>query len=148
MLSRFGYLAMACAIAISVGCGEKPTTITGKVTYNGEPVEAGAISFRPADGKGQVYATLIDNGVFSIPKAAPGSRVVEVRGTKKVNFGASHEEAARMAAERATANNPLAADVAEAADYIAPDAEGNSKTVEVAPGENTIDFDIKGPPRK
>jgi hypothetical protein len=33
------------------------------------------------------------------------------------------------------------------ADYIPEDAEGNSQTVEIESGANTLDFALKGPPR-
>ena len=89
----------AIALVCAGGCGEKATTISGKVTYNGQPVEMGAITFTPTDGKGQILAARILDGVYNIPNAMPGSRKVEIRGTKKVNFGRSSEEAARLAAE-------------------------------------------------
>ncbi len=147
MLTRSA-AALVVALIAAVGCGEKATTIDGKVTYNGEPVEMGAISFRPTDGKGQVFAALILDGAYSVPKAVPGSRTVAIRGTKKVNFGRSSEEAARLAAEQQAAGNAMAAHIAEAADYIPTDAEGNNQTIEIASGDQTIDFNLKGPPRK
>jgi hypothetical protein len=132
----------------AVGCGDQATTITGKVTYNGEPVEMGAISFLPTDGKGQIFAAQILDGAYSVPKAAPGSRTVNIRGTKKVNFGQSSEEAIRLSQEAQAAGHAWAGHVSEPADYIPDDAEGNNQTVEIARGEQTLDFNLKGPPRK
>jgi hypothetical protein len=137
----------AIAIVFAGGCGEKATTISGKVTYNGQPVEMGAITFTPTDGKGPILAARILDGAYDIPNAMPGSRTVEIRGMRKVNFGRSSEEAARLAAERQAAGDPMGGHVAEAADYIPTDAEGNNKTVEIEAGDQTMDFDLKGPPR-
>ncbi len=38
--------------------------------------------------------------------------------------------------------------LAEPAVYIAEDAEGNNKQVEILPGDQTVDFSIPGAPRK
>lgn len=132
----------------AAGCGESQTTISGKVTYNGQPIEAGTISFRPADGKGQVFAAEIVDGLYSIPNGKPGSRTVIIHGMKKVKLALSSEESARMAAEAQAAGNTAGVHVSEAADYIPEDAEGNGQTVEIKGGEQTLDFAIAGPPRK
>lgn len=139
---------IAAAFLATAGCGGSATAVSGKVTYNGEPVEMGTISFRPADGKGQVYAARITDGSYSIPDAQPGSRVVAIRGVKKVKLALSSEESAQAAAEAAAAGNTGGLHLAEAADYIPEDAAGNNQTVDVTEGEQTFDFAITGPPRK
>jgi hypothetical protein len=137
----------AIALLLAGGCGEKATTISGKVTYNGQPVEQGAITFTPTDGKGPILAARILDGAYDIPNATTGPRTVAIRGTRKINFGRSSEEAARLAAERQAAGDPMGGHVAEAADYIPEDAEGNNQTVEIEAGDQTMDFELKGPPR-
>ena len=140
-------MCLALAILCLLGCGQKDTTVSGKVTYNGKPIKAGTISFRPADGHGQVFAASIVNGAYAIAEAQPGKRMVAIRGTKRVRTALSEEESARLAAEAQAAGNKSGVHLGEAADYIPEDAEGNNKIVEIANGDQTFDFDVKGPPR-
>lgn len=133
-------------LSFAVGCEQK-TVVSGNVTYNGQPVEEGNIIFRPAGGAGQSFGTPIKNGIFSADKAQPGAYTAVIVGVKKLQFAMSSEEAARKAKENKAKLGHLAGQVAEAADYIPEDAEGNSKTVEITAGSQTIDFDVKGPPR-
>jgi hypothetical protein len=130
-----------------VGCGEKSTTVTGTVSYNGEPVNKGSISFRPTDGSGQSFAARIVNGQYSADRGTPGTKTVVVTGVKDVDFFASSEESYKKAEEARKAGS-LQADVAEVADYIAENAEGNSKQVEILSGDQTVDFSITGASRE
>jgi hypothetical protein len=148
MISRRSRVVVFVTLLGAAGCGEPAATVAGKVTYNGAPVEMGTISFRPADGNGQVYAARITDGAYAIPDATPGSRVVAIRGTKKVKLALSSEESARAAAEAQAAGNTAGVHVAEAADYIPEDAEGNNQTIDVKAGDQTLNFDLKGAPRK
>jgi hypothetical protein len=138
---------LLATLTIVAGCGEKASTVTGKVTYNGEPVAKGTITFTPSDGMGQVFAARIENGVYNIPNAQPGKRKVEVRGLRDVKFALSSEEAARLANEARAAGN-MGADVADPTDYIPADAAGNNTEVEVTNGDQTLDFEVTGPPRR
>jgi hypothetical protein len=124
-------------LVLFTGC-EKKTSITGKVTYNGTPVENGYIAFSP-QGKGQTLASPVTNGDYSIAEAAPGKYTVVAIGSKKINHYTTSAEAYANAAK-----NP--GHIAEATDYIAQDAKGNSKSVDVASGEQSFDFAITGPP--
>jgi hypothetical protein len=126
------------AIAFSVGCKESATSISGQVTYNGTPVEEGYISFSPT-GSGRSIAGPIANGGFTIAEAIPGTYTVVASGTRKINHYSSSEEAYANAKK-------FGGHAAEAADYIASNAEGNSKQVEIKSGEQQLDFAITGPP--
>lgn len=128
----------------SVGCEQK-TVVTGKVTYNGQPVEKGAISFRPS-GPGQSFGANIKDGAYEAPQAKPGSWMALIVGVREIDHSLSSGDAAKKAAENKTPDH-LAGHVSQAADYIAPDAEGNSKQVEITAGSQTLDFDLKGPPK-
>lgn len=59
-------------LAVAGGCGgtSGPVRheITGRVTYKGEPVEEGIISFEPMDGQGSKDGATIINGDYRIPK--------------------------------------------------------------------------------
>lgn len=138
-------VAAALAVMLLVGCGAKSTSVSGTVSYNGEPVKKGAISFRPTNGAGQSFATTIENGQYSADRATPGPKKVIIVGVRDVNYYASSEESYKKAEEAMKAGQQ-GPDVAEAADYIAEDAEGNSKQVDILPGDQTMDFSITGAP--
>jgi hypothetical protein len=131
----------------AIGCGPTATTVSGTVTYNGEPVEQGAITFRPADGQGQSFGAQIVDGAYTTAAGSPGSRTAVVMGVKKIDFGMSSDEAMRKADEAQAAGKPWGGHLSEPADYIAEDAEGNSQTVEITPGHQTLNIEVKGPPK-
>lgn len=146
MPRRIRFLVLAGTIALT-GCADGGGTVTGTVTYNGQPVEQGTISFRPADGMGKILATTIENGTYAIEEAVAGSRTVAIRGTKDFKPQLSSEEAARSAMEAEAAGNKGGVHIGDPADYIPQDAEGNNATVDLSGGDEEINFDLTGPPR-
>ena len=147
-MPQFRSLIASAALLQLTGCGGSATSVTGAVTYNGQAVEEGAISFRPADGSGQAFGAPIVNGHYATAKAFPGNKKVVVIGVKKIDFGMSSEEAMRKANDAQAEGKAWGGHLAEPADYIPEDAEGNGQTVEIKVGDQTLDFAIKGPPRK
>lgn len=82
--------SVVCCLALStlwltaiVGCGSagayegpKRYPLKGRVTFNGEPVTSGMISFVPEDGKSNPAGGPIEDGTYAIPEpkgANPGS---------------------------------------------------------------------------
>lgn len=76
-----------------VGCGgrkysgDRRFPLTGKVTYDGQPIDYGAISFLPVSGgKQRVSGGTIVDGTYSVPEEAganQGSYRVEIHWAKK-----------------------------------------------------------------
>jgi hypothetical protein len=120
------------------GC-ERKTSINGTVTYNAKPVENGYISFSPKKS-GNTLAGEITDGKYSISEAKPGAYTAVVVGRKKINHYSSSADA--------YANASKNAHVSQAADYIAQEAAGNNKDVDVSSGSQTMDFAITGPAPK
>jgi len=61
---------------IVLGCGDqsglaKRYPVTGRVTYKGEPVEKGTISFIPVQADGRAAAGEITNGSYSLTTSTP-----------------------------------------------------------------------------
>jgi len=80
----FGGLAV---LALAVGCSSKPEMgqVSGKVTFQGQPVPAGWISFTPEPGKGSVRVCQIKDGVYDSsredePGIFPGKNTVKIAG--------------------------------------------------------------------
>jgi hypothetical protein len=71
-------LTVACLIL--AGCNTEPKTypVSGTVTFNGQPLKEGDISFHPADPAVSADAGKIVDGEFHF-QAKPGSKRVEVR---------------------------------------------------------------------
>jgi hypothetical protein len=68
---RAWVLGGALLLPLAGGCGASGPVrheITGKVTYKGEPVEEGIISFEPEDGQASKDGATILHGEYRIPK--------------------------------------------------------------------------------
>jgi len=76
-----------------LGCSGSGNTIEGNVTYDGQPVERGSITFEPASGTGPSAGGAIQNGRYEIVAegVTPGEMIVRisaVRSTgKKIEAG-------------------------------------------------------------
>ncbi|MBN2294486.1 MAG: hypothetical protein JXM70_18805 [Pirellulales bacterium] len=65
-----------------VGCGDTDVChVSGQVTYNGQAVKAGLVSFEPAQGKSQPQQMPIKDGRYSLSAKAgilPGKYIVRI----------------------------------------------------------------------
>jgi len=79
-MSRRGVFAVI-AVSLSLllcGCGNDGMVyVSGTVTFDGQPIEEGRITFRNKDGSGPAYSTPIKQGEYSLP-CAPGDMKVEI----------------------------------------------------------------------
>lgn len=128
-----GPLTILASMLILTGCGSGDglNEIKGSVKLGGQPVESGAISFYPADGKTQTtggeiksgrYAVRVPTGEMKVAISAP-----VVTGKKKVYN---------------TPNSP----VMDVSKESIPDRYTTEKTelrYEVKPGSNDKDFDLE-----
>jgi hypothetical protein len=64
---------LVCGVVALVGCSRPTGTISGKVTYKGEPVKIGNISFVSTEGQTTVSAILAEDGTYTIPTISVGS---------------------------------------------------------------------------
>lgn len=118
-------LLTVCLTVVVLGCsgqqGPPRYTISGKVTYDGQPVQEGKIVFTPSSGPGSVadivsgrYSTRADKG------AVTGSQQVTICGTDGTQATATHD-------------NTL--------------FENYTTTIDVPEGDATFDFDIPAQPQ-
>jgi hypothetical protein len=82
---------IACVAALSSpGCGDagRGVAVSGKVTFEGEPVQDGSIQFIPQPGTdGPSAGATIADGTYSIPAQSgpvPGTYRVQIQGYKNV----------------------------------------------------------------
>lgn len=79
------------SLCLTVGCGGNLASVSGSVTFDGQPVEEGEIRFIPASNQGgqgspQVAGATIAQGKYDVPAdkgAVPGTYRVEIRAEKK-----------------------------------------------------------------
>lgn len=74
------------AIAVLVivcGCGDGRVEVTGRVTLDGKPIEAGSIEFVPVKGAGPTAGAVIADGRYTM-LAATGKKRVRIVGYRKV----------------------------------------------------------------
>ncbi len=136
-------ITTAVSVLLLSGCGDS-TSVSGNVTYKGKPVESGAITFLPADGKGPSSGARIEGGRYQTEEMLPGPKIVQIIGIKEVDFTRPPEEKQRLL--EAAAKRGDRSGLIDRADTIPVNAEGNNATVEVEAGEQTMDFELKHPP--
>jgi hypothetical protein len=133
-------IGLCCLGVALIGCGgrgysgDKRFPLSGKVTYNGEPVDLGTISFLPAAGdKQRVSGGVIENGAYKISEdegANAGKYRVEVRWAKKTGKQFKDRELEMMVDERREALPPRFHDQSEL-------------TADVASDRTVFDFELK-----
>ena len=74
-IALLGAVAAFCV----AGCGQEDA-VSGKVTYNGEPVDKGSVTFTSADGSGPGFGAQVVNGEYKAEKVRLGPHKVHVRG--------------------------------------------------------------------
>lgn len=140
------FAAVGLMVVLCVGC-QRANTLEGTVTYNGQPVEEGSLSFQPVDGATPGFGAKIVDGHYSAQKVWPGEHTVRVRGLNKQVTARSSAEAIEQYEEAKAAGEKTLDHYGQPTDYIPEDAEGNGQTVEIQPGSNTLNLELEGPPR-
>jgi hypothetical protein len=67
---------------VLAGCGSKTGTVSGKVTYQGQPVPGGIINFLPQSepDRGKVFSSGIDaNGIYQVVRVPVGPVKITVQ---------------------------------------------------------------------
>ncbi len=123
-LARLGFCLLP--LLVSLGCG-KPvgTTVTGNVTWNGQPLAYGAISFVPADGATKTAGAMITGGKYRAVDVPPGEKIVQVIS------GAPPREPG------GSADRPTVPEFT-----IPPDAPGNGAHHTITTGQQTLDLSL------
>ena len=135
LTSKFCCLALCAALA---GCGgpkysgDKRYPLTGEVTFEGQPVDLGSITFLP-DGPGNACGGVIKDGKYDVPEemgATAGTYRVEIHWLKRTGRQLKDAESGEMYDERKEA--------------LPPKAQSNSDaTIEVPLPKNRLDFKLK-----
>jgi hypothetical protein len=86
---RCGRTTWAVLVAATVltvaGCGGRTTgEVSGTVTFDGKPVEAGGITFVPVDGKSPTTGGVLKDGQYKVLSVPVGAAKVVINGTKVI----------------------------------------------------------------
>jgi hypothetical protein len=155
---------LAAATLLALGCGSK-ATITGTVTYKGQPIHEGGIVFAPESG-GRPVSAIIKDGKYTAEKVPPGPAKVSITSmyskeatgfAAKMGGGGTPEltkkmegpppdaplppEARRMMEKRSTMGEESKKGVKIPDKYADPDKSGLTYTVQ--PGSQTKDFNLE-----
>lgn len=131
-------LVLSAILSVGIaGCGGAVTSVTGQVTYKGDPVSRGVITITPTDGKGKPEGTKILDGAYEITTITPGPKTISVIG---------------VVGNEAVAQQPLTSD--DKAQALAPKqgiveipvgAEGNGQEIEIKEGPQQVDIKLGAP---
>lgn len=128
------FRAALFVLAVSVaGCSkESGVALEGKVSYGGEPIDVGTITFVPTGGEGIKSGGLIENGNYKIEAKngpGPGSHRVEIRWAKPTGVKKKNEFGEEIQQRREGL----------------PDKFHDQSAVmtEIKPGKNVIDFALE-----
>src|SRR6478736_3659332 len=127
------WVALLALVFVGSGCSkESGVALEGKVSYGGEPIDVGTITFLQTSGSGIKSGGLIENGNYKVDSKTgpgPGPHRVEIRwarptGKKSKNeFGEEIQKRQEGLPEKYHAQSTL--------------------TAEIKPGKNVIDFELE-----
>jgi hypothetical protein len=132
---------LGLSLALMVGCGgpkapkREYADVSGKVTYKGQPLKSGTVTFQPASGIA-VIGDIQPDGSYSL-KGVIGSNAVMISNRLPDPGPGSADPEKRKAAMAA---------VEKAKETTVPDrfgTPGSGLTYEVKAGANKADFDLK-----
>ncbi len=138
------FLSMVLIALAASGCGSPVSVVSGTVTYDGQPVAQGGITFYPKDGKGPAVGAEVTDGQYRVEGIMPGSKTVQVSGSvaKDVLPVPQTTEEMRMQSEQAGTDKGGTLPGARRA-LIPLEANGNGVVVEIHEGNTTHDFHLK-----
>ena len=82
MSKSLPFVASLGIVALSiVGCSSD-LEVSGRVTFNGKPVESGTITFEPEDRSGPTKSEVVTNGAYrlaGVKRVTPGAKTVRIQ---------------------------------------------------------------------
>jgi hypothetical protein len=77
----------AVLLLVAAGCGSGRSTVKGKVTYKGAPVDGASITFVPESGKGPGASGAIADGAYTIEKVPVGKMKITIVALQPLQVG-------------------------------------------------------------
>jgi hypothetical protein len=143
LVRRWGSVFLLLLPLLASGCSASPGAVSGQVTFNGQGLPLGTITFHCQSGNHDVISALIRDGAYSAPAVCAGANKVTVISTDPARAGGALPEPAAVPA------SDVAAPVGEnfAPNYVViperyadPDQSGLS--LEVRSGPQTFNVEL------
>jgi hypothetical protein len=96
------HLAALALLPAAAGCGPGLVTVTGRVTYKGEPVPSTLVTFQPDGGGRPSHAVTDDNGNFTLKYSRQEAGVSRGRHTVFLTYHVGNEEELGQVAPKAS----------------------------------------------
>jgi hypothetical protein len=132
------FRGLLCALiatgGAAIGCSKGPAvgTVTGDVTFEGQPVQDGYVSFTPVDGNSQTGGASIVDGKFKAEQVPATKMKVELHGNRKTGKKIKAYD---------TPESPVADEVVE---LLPPKYNVNSDlTLDVKQGAQHVNYELK-----
>jgi hypothetical protein len=129
-LAAWAAVALLAGLAVA-GCADRTTAeVSGTITFDGQPVEAGGIAFVPVDGKSPTAGGHIKDGQYKV-RVPVGTAKIVINGTKVIG-------------KKKLYDTPDSPEMPLATELLP--AKYNEETelrFEVRPGLNEKDFDLR-----
>jgi len=136
-------LVLSCLLPYA-GCGKgRPATmqVSGRVTYQGQPVPEGSIMFHPEKGR-PALGSIGPDGSYTLTTFDQGDGAAPGKYRVTIDARAAAANAPRSFQEELGGNSPTSIGVK----WLAPEKysrlETSNLTAEVKPGQNVINFDL------
>jgi hypothetical protein len=136
---------------VPLGCGSKnpnaPASVSGKISYKGQPLKGGSIAFISKDGSGGAYSSAIKpDGTYEIKDMAIGAMEVTIE-TESVNPNLKKQKYGGKGGSSPPPSNVQEKGPATAENYVRiPNRYGNrasaNLTATLTAGNNTKDWDL------
>lgn len=138
-------VVVAIVVMVGVaGCRRSIETasVSGRVALDGQPVANGTIAFLPTDGKGPTAGGVVAGGAYEVARLAPGPKIVRIEAFREqVAFPRSRADMERTSRDP---RPPAPTEPPPDPNLIPRDAAGNNVEVTIAPGRQSMDFEVRG----
>lgn len=132
-MQLFFGMALLLVVTCFTGCAfDNRVAVEGKITYAGQPLDVGTITFLPASGDGVKCGGLVENGQYKIERKfglAAGQHRVEIRWSKPTGKKSKNEFGEEIIVREEGLPNKY--------------HTNSTLTADVKPGENVLDFDLE-----
>lgn len=143
-----GLLLLSCVL-LPTGCGSSQGTVSGKVSYKGQPLKGGTVGLFPATGGGQT-AQIQEDGSYTFTKVStgPAKLSVETKSIKPMTQQAMQGPYAKMPKDAIPPGGKSPFSQGDATKYVPiPEQYGNPETSEltytVVGGKQEHPIDLK-----
>ncbi len=137
-------IILACLpLFLAAGCFGPSASVSGEVTYDGQPVKSGYVTFTPADGKGPSVGAPIKDGTYSAKDMLPGEKIVKVEASSSAGAAVqTNEDAEKRSKEW---KSKVGRDGIIHTESVPANAEGNSQKHVINAGSQTLNLALKKP---